>query len=79
MYGVTLAIEHAVGKHEAVVGLDKRRLDSPDAHTAGTLFRKPAEASADGGGRITQTSEYIISSILKQPQFRIGEAAFRVR
>ena len=36
--GFTLAIENAVGKREAVVGLDKRRLDSHDAHTAGTLF-----------------------------------------
>ena len=29
MHGVTLAVGNAAGKREAVVGLDKRRLDSP--------------------------------------------------
>lgn len=44
MHGFTLAIENAVGKREAVVGLDKRRSNSPPRIPPERFFRKPAEA-----------------------------------
>ena len=75
---IPLAVGETIGKFKAIIRLDTFHADSPAGVPFGQLFQKVSGGKGGllrVGGQEAQAGELINGGVLKQAEFRVGDAA----